>query len=84
MSNPLFCPEVGGRRFLQNAGKFLLRSSVFHLRREDFSFIQLAASENILYESVTNGFMLRSTGRPAAFSGKIENVNKPSSLLHDS
>jgi hypothetical protein len=75
-SNPLFRPEVGGRGVLQNVGKCLPRSLVFHLRREDFSFIQIAASESIPYESVTNGFMLRSTGRPVESSRKIENVNK--------
>ena len=75
-SNPLFSPEVGGTGFLQNAGKWLPRCPVFHLRTEDFSFIQIASSENIPYESVTNGFMFRSRGRPAEFSGKIENVNK--------
>jgi hypothetical protein len=73
-SNPQFCPEVGGRGFLQIAGKCLPLSPVFHLRRKDFSFIQIAASETIPYESVTNGFMLRSTGRPVEFSGKMYEV----------
>ena len=36
--------------------------------------MQIAASESIPYESVTNGFMLRSTGRPVEFSGKMENI----------
>jgi hypothetical protein len=75
-SNLLFRPEVVGRRFLQNVGKCLPRSPVFHLKREDVSFIQTAASESIPYESVTTGFMLRSTGWPVEFSRKIKNVNK--------
>jgi hypothetical protein len=70
-SNPLFRLEVGGSGFLQNVGKCLPHSPVFHLRRKDFSFIQIAASESIPYESVTNGFMLRSTARPGEFSRKI-------------